>query len=221
MTLPILYSFRRCPYAMRARMAIGASGMRVQLREVVLRNKLVALLEASPKGTVPVLLLPDGCVIEQSLDIMQWALQQHDPMGWLPTPDRTESEAKALVQRCDVEFKPHLDRYKYPNRYHLADGQANRTEGAAFLRALDQLLQVRPFLQGPTWGWADAAIAPFVRQFAHTDRTWFAAQDWQALVHWLAWFEASDFFKVCMAVFEPWQPGDPAVFFPSTCVFST
>lgn len=215
MSLPILYSFRRCPYAMRARMAIGASGMRVQLREVVLRCKPVALLEASPKGTVPVLVLPDGRVIEQSLDIMQWALQQHDPMGWLPTSGSAESEAKALVHRCDVEFKPHLDRYKYPNRYHLADGQANRAEGAAFLRALDHRLQAQPLLQGPAWGWADAAIAPFVRQFAHTDPTWFAAQDWQALVHWLTSFEGSDFFKVCMAVFPPWQPGDPAVFYPA------
>jgi len=117
--LPILYSFRRCPYAMRARLAIAASGRRCELREVVLRDKPPALLQASPKATVPVLVLPDGTVLEESLDIMLWALRLHDPQGWL-TPERGGLDAMlALIRECDECFKPRLDRYKYPQRFEL------------------------------------------------------------------------------------------------------
>ena len=119
-TLPILYSFRRCPYAMRARMAVAVSGVHVELREVVLRDKPPEMLEASPKGTVPVLVLPDGGVLEQSLDIMRWALAHSDPKDWLTHDDQN------LVLATDGPFKEALDRYKYPHRYDLTDGSAHR-----------------------------------------------------------------------------------------------
>jgi glutathione S-transferase len=196
---------------MRARLALLASGTRVEWREVVLRNKPAALIEASPKATVPVLVLDNGLVLEQSLDIMEWALERSDPQRWLAGRTATH---QALVARCDTEFKHHLDRYKYPNRYQLPDGLAHREQGSAFLATLDERLQQQACLQGDDWAWSDAAIAPFVRQFAHTDPDWFAATPWHALAQWLTAFETSERFRTCMAVTPPWQAGDAAVFFP-------
>ncbi len=211
---PVLYSFRRCPYAMRARMALLASGTRTQLREVVLRDKPAALLGASPKGTVPVLILADGTVLDQSLNIMLHVLREHDPLHWLPaTPDEMHI-ALQLIDRCDAEFKHALDRYKYPHRYALPNGDFHRAQGATFLSRLDIQLKAQGFLHGPHWGLADAAIAPFVRQFAHTDPDWFATQAWPALQAWLHAFEASSVFLMCMHKALPWQEGDGVRFFP-------
>lgn len=207
---PLLYSFRRCPYAMRARLALAVSGQTCELREVVLRDKPAAMLKASPKGTVPVLVLPDGHVIAQSLDIMEWALQQHDPFDWKSGHDA----ALARIAECDGPFKRHLDRYKYPNRYQLANGITDRDQGAAFLLQLEDALLHAPFLHGPDFGFADAAIAPFVRQFAHTDADWFAHQPWPHVQTWLAAFEASALFATAMHKFEPWTPGAAPTFFP-------
>jgi glutathione S-transferase len=214
MAEPVLYSFRRCPYAMRARLALLASGTQVEWREIVLRDKPAALLQASPKGTVPVLVLPDGQVLEQSLDIMQWALRGHDPLQWLPPSEERLQEALQWIARCDGEFKHHLDRYKYPHRYQLADGLAHRAQAAVFLLALEHLLKTQPFLHGDHFGLADAAIAPFIRQFAHTDTTWFAAQDWPALHAWLQAFEASELFGICMHKAALWHEGATPTFFP-------
>jgi UPF0176 protein len=210
---PVLYSFRRCPYAMRARLALQASGVQCELREVALKQKPDALLQASPKGTVPVLVLPDR-VIEQSLDIMLWALTRHDPQGWLPADAALQAEALQLVAQCDGDFKHHLDRYKYPDRYDLPEGLSHRTQGAAFLAQLNSRLQAHPFLMDAQWRWADAAIAPFVRQFARTDAEWFAAQPWRELQAWLAAFEASAAYDRVMGKHKPWHPGQPQVVFP-------
>lgn len=128
--LPILYSFRRCPYAMRARLALFASDTRCRLREVVLRDKPAALLQASPKGTVPVLVLPEGKVLEESLDIMLWALHQQDPQNWLAPQEGNLQAMLELIQECDERFKRSLDRYKYPGRFTAELLQA-RQEGAA------------------------------------------------------------------------------------------
>jgi glutathione S-transferase len=168
--LPILYSFRRCPYAMRARMAMAMaiSGVAFDLREIKLSAKPQAVLEASPKGTVPVLILPDGTVIDESLDIMRWALMQHDPEDWLARDDA------ALVAANDGGFKHALDRYKYPERYD-GDALIHRACGLAFLVTLDHRLSSERQLGGPTRGLTDAAIMPFVRQFAGVDRSWFDA----------------------------------------------
>jgi glutathione S-transferase len=205
--LPVLYSFRRCPYAMRARLALHASGIATEHREVVLKNKPAHLLALSPKGTVPVLWLPGAAgskVLEQSLDIMLWALRQHDPLGWLPPSDAGMADAQALIAHNDGPFKQQLDRYKYPSRWGLESGVADRDEGAIWLRTLDARLRKQPELAGEHFGMADAAVAPFVRQYAHTDPTWFAAQPWPALASWLTQFEASDLFQAIMHKHAPW-----------------
>lgn len=207
-TLPILYSFRRCPYAMRARLALHASGIAVAHREVVLKNKPAHMLALSPKGTVPVLWLPDssgGRVLEQSLDIMLWALRQHDPLGWLPPTDAGMADAQALVAHNDGLFKQQLDRYKYPNRSGLESGQSERDLAAVWLQRLNARFQTQPYLSGGHFGLADAALAPFVRQFAHTDPNWFAAQPWPGLLKWLAGFETSELFTAIMQKHAPWQ----------------
>lgn len=188
---PVLYSFRRCPYAMRARLALLASGLVYEKREVALKDKPAHLLELSPKGTVPVLWLPDQTVVDESLDIMRWALIQSDPEGWL---EGLNNDAEALIVVNDETFKAHLDRYKYPVRYDLTAEQAlsiHRVQGAMVLNELDQRLCDQPYLSGANWGFTDAAIAPFVRQFAHVDPQWFATQVWHKLATWLAKFESS------------------------------
>ena len=116
---PILYSFRRCPYAMRARLAIAVSGQTCALREVVLRNKPPEMIQASPKGTVPVMLLPNGHVLEESLEIMHWALNKSDPEGWLAPLNEASDHINTLISENDGSFKENLDRYKYPTRYNI------------------------------------------------------------------------------------------------------
>ncbi|MEB2399405.1 MAG: glutathione S-transferase [Alcaligenaceae bacterium] len=213
-TLPILYSFRRCPYAMRARLAVAVSGATCELREVVLRDKPPSLLAASPKGTVPVLVDTDGRVIEQSLDIMLWALRGHDPEGWL-TPERGGLPAAlALIERCDVGFKPLLDRYKYPQRFGLDTGAGYRDEAGRWLLELEGTLRAAPFLLGRSPSLADMAIAPFIRQFAHTDRDWFEAQDWPGLRAWLEACLGGGLFDRVMGKHAPWREGTRGERFP-------
>ena len=211
-TPPILYSFRRCPYAMRARLALASSGLNYELREVALRSKPPELLAASPKGTVPVLVLPDGEVIDESLDVMLWALRQHDPEGWLQAAEASLDEMLALIAECDGAFKRQLDRYKYPNRYaseHTDDVQAfaalHRAAGAAWLVSLQHRLRDKNWLFSDGASLADMAVLPFVRQFAHTDAAWFAAQPWPQLATWLARFEASILYTGVMNKHMPWQ----------------
>jgi glutathione S-transferase len=204
---PVLYSFRRCPYAMRARLALAVSGAALELREVKLSAKPAAMIAASPKGTVPVMVLADGAVIDESLDIMHWALAQADPEGWL---ERTDP---SLIALCDGPFKHALDRTKYPDR-HGADPLEHREQGLMFLRALDERLSGKGQLCGPTRGLADAAIMPFVRQFAAIDPDWFAVQALPHLKPWLEGHLASPLFAAVMQRFAPWSPGDAPVAFP-------
>jgi len=210
---PILYSFRRCPYAMRARLALLVSGIRCEMREITLAHKPSNMLEASPKGTVPVLVLKDR-VLDQSLDIMHWALGQNDPEGWSTSGQTLDEEAHALVRMCDDAFKTHLDRYKYPNRYDLPDGLADREAGSTYLDQLNTKLMQSKFLMGAKWSWVDAAIAPFVRQFARTDRAWFDAQAWTPLQNWLTQFEQSESFIAVMHRYKIWYEGTKPVAFP-------
>jgi UPF0176 protein len=210
---PVLYSFRRCPYAMRARMALLAAGVRCDIREVALAQKPQAMLDVSPKGTVPVLVLKDA-VIDQSLDIMLWALRQNDTQSWLPKDGQAFSDQLDLIKKCDDDFKPHLDRYKYPQRYQLIDGIADREAGAVFMQQLNARLMQAVYLSGQNWGLADAAIAPFVRQFAHTDPAWFSAQAWAKLQQWLSDFETSALYEQCMHKYKVWYPGHKPVAFP-------
>jgi glutathione S-transferase len=206
--LPILYSFRRCPYAMRARMAIAVSGIGVELREVVLRDKPLELIEASAKATVPVLVLQDGTVIDESLDIMRWTLGQNDPECWLASDD------PILIQQNDGHFKAALDRYKYPHRFGLESGAPYRDDGLAILTQLDAKLLGYQFLSGETRGLADIAIFPFIRQFAATDQAWFDAQPLPALHRWLGNLLSSDLFASIMHRYPRWQEGDAPIFFP-------
>ena len=194
---------------MRARLALQVSGLPYELREVSLKSKPPEMLAASPKGTVPVLVLPDGQVIDESLDIMRWALLQNDPHGWLTqaAPD----EMLSLITSNDGEFKHALDRYKYPNRYSLQSGGdlkafalTQRFEAASRLQTLEPLLS-QGWLRGAQTSLADMATLPFVRQFAHTDTAWFAAQPWPMLRAWLERFEASALFETVMSKHEPWQ----------------
>jgi len=214
MPLPVLYSFRRCPYAMRARMAVAVSRQVCELREVVLAHKPTELLQASPKGTVPVLVLADGTVIDQSLDIMRWALLAHDPEHWLPTTEAAWERTQAWIAENDGPFKQALDRYKYPHRYALPDGLEHRAAGALFLQSLDATLRTHAYLAGPQFGLADAALAPFVRQFAHTDALWFSQQTWPALQAWLAQFEQSPVYLRTMDKVPAWVTGQSALVFP-------
>jgi len=202
--VPILYSFRRCPYAMRARMALRVSGVAYEHREVALKAKPAEMLAVSPKGTVPVLVLPTGGVLEQSLDIMRWALQQNDPQAWLPGAPEASALTDEGIALNDGEFKAHLDRYKYPQRFGLADGLQHRTQAADVLMQWQARLQTQAFLSGHQWGLLDACVAPFVRQFARTDRAWFDAQPWPELAQWLTAFENSEAFAAVMHKHPLW-----------------
>ena len=207
---PTLYSFRRCPYAMRARLALLASGTVCELREVKLSAKPPEMLALSPKGTVPVLLTPQGGVIDESLDIMRWALDRNDPLGWL---EGDGPESDALLAANDGPFKQHLDRYKYPER-HNSRPQEHREAGLRQLGELDAHLRGTAFLLGDAPRLADYAIFPFVRQFALTDRDWFDAQALPGLQRWLAALLASDLFAQAMLRVPPWQPGEVVSFGP-------
>lgn len=197
---------------MRARLALAVSGQTCELREVVLGCKPAELQQVSAKATVPVLVDTDGRVLEESLDIMLWALQRHDPLQWLPAQGEL-ADALFLIGRCDGEFKPQLDRYKYPGRFDPADRDEARDMGAGFIGELDQRLRRDRCLSGDQWGLLDAAVAPFVRQFAHTDSHWFASQPWPSLQAWLANFEASPLFQRVMTKYLPWQPGQDQTLF--------
>ncbi|WP_428000849.1 glutathione S-transferase [Acidovorax sp.] len=212
--LPVLYSFRRCPYAMRARLALAVSGQVCELREVVLRAKPQGLLQASPKATVPVLVLPDGQVLEQSLDIMRWALGRNDPAGWLTPSHGTEAAMLALIAECDGPFKQALDRCKYPSRYPEADGALARAQAVEWLQGLEARLAGQPFLFGDHAALADMAIAPFVRQFAGIDAGWWDAQPWPQLQAWLAQWQASHLFESVMHKLPAWVDGTEGVVFP-------
>ena len=205
---PILWSFRRCPYAIRARLAIRASGVTTQLQEILLRDKPDAFLAASPSGTVPC--LQSETVIDESRDIMLWALRQNDPAGWL---SRLDQDAP-LIDRNDGPFKTALDHTKYAVRHPDKDMETERAKAAECLYDLNDRLSQQPHLTGDTASLADAAILPFVRQFANTDRAWFDAQDWPHLIHWLETFLNSDAFADVMHKYPPWQSGQDAITFP-------
>lgn len=203
---PILYSFRRCPYAMRARLALLASQTHCEIREVKLAQKPPEMLALSPKGTVPVLVQPDGTVLEESLDIMLAALHRHDPLNWLPHYN------SHLVLKNDTNFKFHLDRYKYSTRYNT-DALEHRAEALDILNKLEQRFDpASPFLGGRTMTVMDAALAPFVRQFAATDTAWFEAQNLPAIQRWLTAFTSSRLFERAMIRLPTWQAGDRPVF---------
>jgi glutathione S-transferase len=196
---PILYTYRRCPYAMRARMALLLAGVSYQAQEVSLRDKPPAMLALSPKGTVPVLLLPTGEVLEQSLDIMRWAFQStRDADGWWARAQSADNQK--LWALCDADFKQHLDRYKYPQRYSDALGTQHHASQAVsvLLEPLEAQLKGHPQLGGAKPCAADIGIFPFVRQFAAVDPAWFEALPLPAVKAWLAAWLQSPLFEQAM-----------------------
>ena len=201
----ILYSFRRCPYAIRARMAIKYSGLSVALREVSLSDKPDELLAISPKGTVPVLLLPDETVIDESIDIIHWALKQHDPEQWSPKNALLADETRKLIHQNDALFKPHLDKYKYADRHPQYPLEYYREQAEIFPALLDKKLKKTGFLQGHSITLADIAIFPFIRQFAHVDKIWFEQTQYQNLQYWLQYFLDSEIFTCIMKKYPVWN----------------
>ena len=205
MARPILYSFRRCPYAMRARLALLSAGIACTHREILLKDKPAAMLEASPKGTVPVLVLPDGPVIDESLDVAFWALREHDPEGWLAPWNSAPDAADALLKRNDGPFKHHLDRYKYSTRYEGEDMAEHRAAGLEILKDLDKRLSDQPYLGGDNFTFLDAGIAPFIRQFRIADPDWFDSEDLPHLQAWLQKFLDRSDFAVVMTKYPVWD----------------
>ncbi|WP_417667297.1 glutathione S-transferase [Roseibium sp.] len=216
--LPIFYSFRRCPYAMRARLAVLSSGVKVELREILLRDKAPAFLKVSPSATVPCLVAASGEVIDESLDVMLWALRKSDPENWLSPDAGSLADMLTFIGEMDGDFKRHLDRYKYDTRYPDASRNSERKAAADILVDLEKRLQRTPWLFGKRAALADYAFLPFLRQFANVDRDWFDAEDWPNLKGWLANFEASDSFAVIMPKLPKWQDGDVPLVFPA-CSF--
>lgn len=209
---PRLYSFRRCPYAMRARLGLLFADLSVELREVVLKNKPATMLAISPKGTVPVLQLVDGSVIEESIEIIMWALEQQDPQGLLDS--NVLHEATALIEQNDTSFKHWLNRYKYADRYLDMTQTDYREQGEVFLKVLEALLTKHTFLLGDSVTIADICILPFIRQFAHVDRAVFYNLPYPNLQLWLQSWLDHPFFIQAMTKFAPWQEDDEVVIFP-------
>lgn len=211
--LPILYSFRRCPYAIRARLALCQAGVPVELREVDLKRKPAALLVVSPQATVPVLVTETAGVLTQSLDIMHWALAQAGDAGWLQRGDG--ALARQLVSTTDSDFKHWLDHYKYPERHPDRAQTAYRDEAVrCLIEPLEAALLASGHLGGDGPCWADAAVFPFVRQFAAVDAAWWTASPWPASQRWLTGWQTSALFDTCMQKYPVWQPGDTPQRFP-------
>ncbi|WP_420547365.1 glutathione S-transferase [Curvivirga sp.] len=210
--LPILYSFRRCPYAMRGRLALYARGINCEIREIELKNKPDEMLNISPKGTVPVLQLIDGTVLEESLDVMLWAVSQDKNTTKIPSIQHPTDDMLALIEKIDGPFKHHLDRYKYENRYE-AEGvvsSEHRDANVEILLELNERLSQSQYLFGNDISFADFAIAPFIRQFANTDRNWFDQQTFPNLINWLDSFCNSAPFLTIMKKRKPWLDTDKA-----------
>ncbi len=204
--IPVLYSFRRCPYAMRARLALQSSRLTVELREVVLREKPEAFLDVSPTATVPCLVTTKD-VIDESLDIMKWSLAQNDPEDWLDMPD----EGWDLITKSDGPYKSALDRTKYANRYPDSDPAEQRAKAGEFLTDLNMRIDSWIF-DRPTI--ADYAILPFVRQFAFIDKAWFDQMPWPDLQAWLERFLTSKRFAGIMTKYPQWKQDDEVTLFP-------
>lgn len=207
---PILYSFRRCPYAMRARMALVLNDVSVEIRELILKNKPAEMLTASPKGTVPVLIDTSGQVIEESLEVMDYAVA-HGSNTTLTVPS---SDELALIDTNDNVFKKALDKYKYFDRFPEQTQADYRQQGEEFLQQLEQRLAKSTYLFGDNMCYGDIAIFPFVRQFAHVDKAWFDSAHYPHLKPWLEGFLSSASFANVMKKIPCWQTGDAPTYFP-------
>lgn len=207
---PILYSFRRCPYAIRARLVLYACNITCELREVILKDKPQQMIAVSPKATVPVLELPSRQVIDQSYDIILWALEQNDPYGW----NKHLDQLNTLVELNDFKFKPHLDKYKYSNQHPELSKEEHRQNGHFFLQYLEDKLKEHSYLSGNGQSVTDLAIFPFIRQFAFVDKEYFDGLAYPKLQQWLENNLNSIFFKNIMDKRPPWQPNHKRLLWP-------
>jgi len=212
---PILYSFRRCPYAIRARLAIAISQQKVQLREIELKHKPSELLTISPNKTIPVLLLNNDktqdSVLTESLDIMVWALSENDPNQWLT---RQLRDMLDLIDSNDYEFKPWLDKYKYADRFPEHSEEYYRDQTNDFLMHLEDRLTIQNFLFAARPTLADMAIFPFIRQFANVDKTWFEQSHYLHVKKWLTTLINDPLFENCMQKYPTWLASGEDVIFP-------
>jgi len=210
---PILYSFRRCPYAIRARMAIYQANIKCEYREVLLKDKPESMMSLSSKGTVPVLLTPDDAIIDQSLDVMRWALHQNDPENWLHDD---ASLGQSLIERNDNEFKYYLDRYKYHVGYPEYSQEYYRDKTKDYLDLLENCLNENQgvALTAEHMSFSDVSIFPFIRQFANVDLNWFKTSSYKLINRWYIKIEQSDLFKASMNKYPQWSPEDTPVYFP-------
>ena len=211
----ILYSFRRCPYAIRARMALNYSETVVELREVVLKDKPKALIELSPKATVPVLELVNGEIIDESLDIMYWAFNNKNPKK-IKLAENKDNYQHELILENDCEFKLYLDKYKYDDRFPEFPERIYREQGELFLKKLENLLSNHKYLLGKELSIIDLAIFPFIRQFAFVNPQWFEESSYLNVRKWLNEFLASDYFLTVMHKYSKWQLGNEVTYFPNT-----
>jgi len=207
---PILYTFRRCPYAIRARIGLAYAEIKYEHREVVLKNKPVEMITLSPKGTVPVLSF-DEILFEESLDILLWALSQNDPDGWMEFDPVLLEEMASLVEKNDFEFKGHLDHYKYADRFPEYSQLEYRERCEPFLELLESLLQNNTYLFAPRRSYADIAIVSFIRQFSKVDETWFNNSPYPKVRAWLRKLTSNPLFLTIMKKYKAWSLGDPPI----------
>ena len=213
-TYPVLYSFRRCPYAMRARMAIFLNGISCELREVKLSNKPKEMLEISPKGTVPVLQLSDGIILEESLDIIFWAYKKNINSQIYKDYLINKKNIDELINIFDNSFKYNLDRYKYPNRFEGVDNLSHRGKCLDILKLVSQTLLNKNYIFSESLGIGDICIFPFIRQFRIANMEWFDEQiEIKNMITWFNKINSSDLFDKIMLKYDPWVDSDKPVIF--------
>lgn len=212
MDTPVFYSFRRCPYCMRAHMALRYCGVKVELREVDLQNYPPQALEISAKATVPVLQLTDGTVIDESWDILKWALTQNDPDHWLGENNEHALDAEILIETNDFSFKEDLDRYKYADRYPEHSEEHYRKSCEEYIEELEDMLSDNSYLLAEQLSLADIGVFPFVRQFSLVDKEWFDQAPYPRVRQWLNTLISTELFADAFQKHEIWQQGAAAVY---------
>ena len=211
---PTLYSFRRCPYAMRARLALRLCKIECIIREISLKAKNSEFLQVSPKGTVPVLVLPNGKVLEESLDIINWSLEQNDPNNLKVNDEVTKKINDKYIQLFDKDFKFHLDRYKYSSRYNISNSEIHRNKARNILTEINTMLEGKDYIGGQCMSLLDISILPFVRQYRIADINWFDNHlGLRNINNWVNIFLNTEILASIMTKYKVWEKEDPPILF--------